>query len=641
MEIDYVLRVTATAGSLGSEVSVDLPINIISFLSVDPPPSFDLISNFSPFATSNSTTEIAPPASLRLRETHRTVPDDFPKRRKAVSFSEPSFENTDARRPVLRSHQTQADLRRHIHDPVYLDQASSGPTFQPTVELVSDFRPQLYRRGGLEEQPEPPSHALLRPTHSVAASESQHPPNESPQRPGRFEYHSLAGDHYSLTLDGPNLAATYDSDESGEDSDDGGEYAIHFDDNAALHRASEYAGDSDNEVEHVIGSCRLDGDVGENISRFKDRRPGPDHFAHADHHEVHYRTQLSSDRVAVPSHPFAKKIPTSTPRNHLREKTRPLSLKKTDAQPDRTGSQFQSATLPKLLTHLLPPQQSDSLPNVSRTELNIVRSQEQSGTQRIRRKLVSPGRAKSMLDLRSLVGSRESTFNLTPQLSMDPTASTRLEPSNFSPNDSLLKTTVPSSDDLPEDPDSFSPSTERTTQLPYLQVPRRLVPKKGGIPSSSFGSALAIASSASEMTSPSVYSSSASSPSITSIPTSNTEKSSLPKTGISSVKARIALLEEKNRAIIAAAVPVAGADRSSVILNPKPPAPSGSTHRDSSLHGQVQCDTVQGLPEARAIHDMDNSEDGTRNNGHTVGLGLVPINNQKHRRRPLPDVHRG
>ena len=658
---------------------MDLPINVISFLSIDPPPSFDLLPTFSPSAASNPAPEIVPPVSRHLDGTYRTAIGEFPERKKAVSFSEVVLEGTDTRRPVLRSHQSQANLRGHICDSAYLDQTSSEAAYQPAVELISDFRPQLYRREAHSEGPESTVHTLLGPDYPITEPEFQLLSNGPSRRLSGLGYHSQGGDQYTFNSNGSNLAVTYDSAESDEEKRDyqegPGEYASDLDDDTtALHQTSEYAGDSDYEVEYVIGSCQVEE---ENSIRFKDHCPAPDGLAHADRREVRYRTQFSSpDRAILPAHRSIKIIPSSTTQNRLPKITRPLPLK-TDAQLDRTGPQSQSPAVSRPLTRLLPHQQSDSLPEAYRTELNLTRSKEQSKPQHIRRNLVSR-RAKSMLDLRSLVDPTESTLDPTPQLSMYPSAGTHLEPSGFSLNDSFSNTTVPSSDGLPDHSISFSPSKDRATQLSYLQVTRRLVPEKGGIPSTSIEPRLAIASSASEIISPSLYSSSASSPSIAAAPMSNAEKLSLPKTGVTSVKARIALLEKKTRALsIMSSVPMTSTDQSSAIQNPKSPAPSVSTHRGSSLflNGQVRPPTVDGLlhvsadDEKESAHnrhstesmaprgnlskvnhtmaieapdtcDVDRSGNGNRNNGNMAGLGLVPINNQKHRQRPLPAVHR-
>lgn len=42
VEVDYILKVSVSAGSLGSDVTVSLPIKIINFLSIDPPPTYPL-----------------------------------------------------------------------------------------------------------------------------------------------------------------------------------------------------------------------------------------------------------------------------------------------------------------------------------------------------------------------------------------------------------------------------------------------------------------------------------------------------------------------------------------------------------------------------------------------------------------------
>ncbi|KAF9514982.1 hypothetical protein BS47DRAFT_1391918 [Hydnum rufescens UP504] len=598
VEVAYALRITATAGSLSSDVSVDLPITVISFLSIDPPPNFDLISTFLPSVPLNSPTEAHPPASPHFQEIHRTVASGLPQIRKAVSFSEAVFE-------------TQADLRKNIHDSAQLDQAPLRTTYRPRIELALDFQPQSYRGKIFDAGAKGQSFLCLL---SLRSGGSDIPPKSE--------------------INLPSLQMNLTSDNLGE--------------NTALRQTTEYAGGSDDEVEYIVGSCQPDRNVEQDSMQFKDRRPR--------------RTERN-----IPSPPKGKQ---------LQETTR-LPSHKTHDQVDRTRPRPESIAASRPPVSSLPLQQSDHLPEIYRTDLGLSRWRGKSGTQPMPRNLPSRPRAKSMLDMRSSADPMEPIAGPITPLYASQTDDVNLESglSRLSLDDPFPRGAAP----LSEHPGPSSRSMNRISQFPYLQAPPDPVHGSRAVPSLSSGSVLPIASSV-ETISPSVYSSSASSPSLASLPTSNTERSSCAKVGISSVKARIALLEEKSRTMISgAATPGTVPDRSSIILNPKLAAlaPSVRNSRDTSTlpDDQAQLPTINGrrqlskndekdsadnghtaetklsredlsgadhavVMETRSMRDVHHPEDGKQSSKHIVGLGLISVDDQKQRNRLLPAVHR-
>lgn len=88
LEVEYSIRVTLSAGPLTSDVSVTLPIRIINFLSIDPPPSAGLSSSVGRFPDSRAAHALDPSIStsaIYSRSPDPSEPDEYPTSRSFAS----------------------------------------------------------------------------------------------------------------------------------------------------------------------------------------------------------------------------------------------------------------------------------------------------------------------------------------------------------------------------------------------------------------------------------------------------------------------------------------------------------------------------------------------------------------------------
>ncbi|KAG9041145.1 hypothetical protein FS837_012686 [Tulasnella sp. UAMH 9824] len=170
IEVDYILRISAGTGPLSSDVTVQLPVRIINFLSIDPPPTMHRGA-----PATSSTSRMAPTAApaATLPSPKKDAPQG---RRRSVSMHN------------VREHEEQLRLWERNHGSASGGSPSAGPQQQirsttPVGQWdappISQPRPHPNQSHGLSAS----TSAMPSPTRSAmrAPASTQSSPNRWPQ----------------------------------------------------------------------------------------------------------------------------------------------------------------------------------------------------------------------------------------------------------------------------------------------------------------------------------------------------------------------------------------------------------------------------------------------------------------------------
>ncbi|KAG8947872.1 hypothetical protein FRC04_010230 [Tulasnella sp. 424] len=154
IEVDYMLRISAGTGPLSSDVTVQLPIRIINFLSIDPPPTM-------PRGTpvTSSTTRMAPTATSTTAATMPSPKKEAPQgRRRSVSMHN------------VREHEEQLRLWERSHGPA----AGGGSPLRSTGSQLQQPPQQrsMTSIGHRSTTPTSQRHQPRNSSHGLSASTS-------------------------------------------------------------------------------------------------------------------------------------------------------------------------------------------------------------------------------------------------------------------------------------------------------------------------------------------------------------------------------------------------------------------------------------------------------------------------------------
>lgn len=292
VEVGFAVRVTASAGSLSSDVHIDLPIRIVNFISLDPPPNYNSTGGGVLFPRQSHLPPTSGPSipvpsrqspKSALSTSRGQSHDGLPKRKKAVSFSSSALESLDlhligkGKVPATQTtSQTLEELARDILD-------RSRPEGK---EAMQDWMSALGAEQRYSHSPNRPSplsanvHTQLRPSRTIPHARGPRP--RSHTMPGRPLPHTISTQAIQqVKVD--KSASSADSSAEEDEEDYGTPYyrldpdTLQSDDEAEngegpstpRPRTAQYDGDSDEEVDFILGSAQLDGEDGENTIRFQ------------------------------------------------------------------------------------------------------------------------------------------------------------------------------------------------------------------------------------------------------------------------------------------------------------------------------------------------------------------------------------